>query len=100
MRFRPEHDTRIDRRVVEAERDKHPGGPTEWSDNWLSNFFAWSSHKFVPAWCQTPEHFSSRITQWLWTDCPCCMLWRGIALGVFVGLVLAAGIMSLLVMMW
>jgi hypothetical protein len=80
LRFRPEHDTRP-RPVVEAERDRHPGGPAEWADNWLSNAFAWSSYFFIPSWCQTPEHFTSRLTQYLWTDCPCCLLWRGIAIG-------------------
>jgi hypothetical protein len=87
MRFRPENDPRIQKAreleaSVEAEADDNPGSPVEWEDNSLSNFFAWSSYRLTPNWCQTPEHFTSRLTQYLWTDCPCCLLFRGITVGI------------------
>jgi hypothetical protein len=69
MRFRPEDDPR-------------PGGPVEWADNWLSNAFAWGSYRVTPGWCQTETHWTSRLTQFLFTDCPCCLLFRGIACGL------------------
>lgn len=64
------------------EDDPHPDSPVEWADNWLSNLFAWASKRFTPAWCQTPEHWTSRITQYLFTDCPCCLLFRGLLIGM------------------
>lgn len=84
MRFRPWKDYRP-APVVEAEHDPHPDSPVEWADTGPSNLFAWGSKTFVPAWCQTPEHFTSRLTQYLWTDCPCCLLWRGIPIGFIAG---------------
>lgn len=70
--------------------DPHPGTPVEWSDNLVSNFMAWASYRFVPAWCQSKEHWTSRIAQYLFTDCPCCQLFRGLLVGLLVGLVLGA----------
>jgi hypothetical protein len=84
MKFRPEHDPRS-APVKEAEHDDSPGGPVEWEDNRLSNTLAWASYRFAPDWCQTPEHFTSRLTQHLFTDCPCCLLFRGVAIGVLLG---------------
>jgi len=72
MRFRPQDDPR-------------PGGPVEWADNWLSNAFAWASFFFTPGWCRTPEHWTSRTAQYVFTDCPCCLLWRGLVLGYLAG---------------
>lgn len=92
MRFRPADDPR----QAAIEGDPNPGGPVEWEDNAISNAFAWASFKIVPAWCQTPEHWSSRVAQYLFTDCPCCLLWRGIVVGVVagsaVGLVIGAAV--------
>jgi len=68
LRFRPED-------------DPHPGSPVEWTDNWLSNFFAWGSKTFTPSWCQSKDHWSSRITQYVFTDCPCCLFFRGLIIG-------------------
>ena len=78
MRFRPEH-------------DPHPGSRVEWADNWLSNTLAWASSRITPAWCRSEEHWSSRMAQYLFTDCPCCMLFRGLVLGGIPPLVLWAG---------
>lgn len=77
MRFRPEHDPR-------------PGGPVEWEDNFVSNLLAHLSFKVTPSWCQTPEHWSSRIVQYLFTDCPCCLFFRGALVGALFTLILAA----------
>ena len=77
MKFRPEH-------------DPHPGSPVEWADNWLSNTMAYVSVTLVPNWCRTPDHWTSRAAQYLFTDCPCCMLFRGITVGIWVGFPLGA----------
>lgn len=78
MHFRPESDPRAD-----------DDSPVEWEDNWLSNSFAWASYRITPNWCQTPAHWTSRFTQYLFTDCPCCLLFRGITLGIVAGVTLA-----------
>jgi hypothetical protein len=76
-------DTALKFRPADAEAmgDPHPDGPVEWEDNAISNTFAWVSYKFLPRWCQTPEHWTSRLAQYLFTDCPCCLLFRGIVIG-------------------
>lgn len=68
MKFRPQD-------------DPHPGGPVEWADTPLSNFFAWGAKTFIPRWCHVETHWTSRLTQHLFTDCPCCLLFRGIVVG-------------------
>ena len=60
--------------------------PVEWEDNALSNTMAWVSHKILPTWCQTENHWTSATTRYLFTDCPCCLLFRGLSLGGFIGL--------------
>ena len=71
-----------------------PGTPVEWEDNWLSNLLAYVSYKFLPNWCQTPEHWTSRVTQYLFTDCPCCILFRGLSIGFIIGSTLTAPVVS------
>ena len=61
----------------------HDGEKPDWEDNWLSNFLAWGSTNFTPTWCQSPTDWASRFALYLWTSCPCCMLFRGLALGFF-----------------
>jgi hypothetical protein len=56
----------------------------DWEDNALSNFMAWTSQKFLRNWCQTPEHWTSRVTNYLYTSCPCCMFYRGVALATII----------------
>lgn len=63
-----------------------PHTPVEWEDNWLSNLMAWVSYKFLGSWCQTEDHWTSRTTQYLFTDCPCCLLFRGLSIGGLIGL--------------
>lgn len=84
--------------------DSDDGIPDEWADNWLSNSMAWMSQQwpFEPA-CNTPEHWTSRLTAYLWTDCPCCLLIRGVVLGVFtiIALEILAGAMyALMTPLW
>jgi len=59
---------------------------TEWEDNALSNALAWASATFVPAWCQHETHWTNRFADYLWTSCPCCMLFRGVAIGLLLSL--------------
>jgi hypothetical protein len=66
-----------------------PNTPVEWADNPLSNLMAYASYKFLPNWCQTPEHWTSRLTQYLFTDCPCCLLFRGVSIGIWIGFALS-----------
>jgi hypothetical protein len=65
--------------------DPNPDSPVEWEDNWLSNLAAYVSHHFLPRWCQTPEHWTSRLSAYFWTDCPCCLFFRGVTVGIVVG---------------
>lgn len=59
--------------------------PDEWADNWLSNLMAWASQVLFPAWCQTPEHWTARVAEYLFTSCPCCLVFRGLVIGVALG---------------
>jgi len=98
MRFRPEDDPRNTPDITNVTVDgSEPNTPVQWEDNWLSNAFAWVSYVFIPDWCQTPEHFSSRFTQYLFTDCPCCLFWRGLVFGYVVGGTVG-GIVGMIVM--
>jgi hypothetical protein len=58
--------------------------PHDWTDNWLSNFFAWASLTFLGPWCSTPEHWTSAFMRYMFTSCPCCLIFRGVAIGIFV----------------
>ena len=53
----------------------------DWEDNPLSNALAWASSSFVPFWCQDEQHWTGRLANYLYTSCPCCMIFRGLALG-------------------
>ena len=68
------------------EGDPNPDSPVEWADNCASNFLAAASKEFTPTWCQTPEHWTSKFTQYLWTDCPCCLMFRGITVGLLLSI--------------
>ena len=88
FRFRPTE--------PEADAD-HDGDVPDWEDNALSNFHAWGSATFTPTWCQSPTDWASRFANYLWTSCPCCMLFRGLALGFLVSGVLWLSIVFLVV---
>lgn len=59
----------------------------EWEDNAISNSLAWGSDTFFPHFCKTPEHWTSRFMHYLWTDCPCCLILRGVVIGIALGAV-------------
>lgn len=76
FRFRPPDQDDVD----------HDGKTVDdWENNRLSNFLAWASATFVPNWCQTPEHWTTRFANSLFTTCPCCMIFRGLSLGFALG---------------
>ncbi|UPT53276.1 hypothetical protein [Synechococcus phage Ssp-JY38] len=62
----------------------------DWEDNWLSNAMAWVAHTVMPRWCSTPGHWTSKFANYLWTDCPCCLIFRGIVIGLIIGIALGA----------
>ena len=56
----------------------------DWSDNAVSNAMAWASKLLVKNWCHKENHWTGKLSNYLWTLCPCCLLLRGFFLGVFV----------------
>jgi len=72
--------------MINPVRYRPQNNDDEWADNTVSNGFAWASSTLAPSWCAAPEHWTSRLTASLWTDCPCCLLWRGIFVGLMGGL--------------
>lgn len=74
--------------------------PVEWEDNFLSNTLAFLSHKLTPAWCQSPTHWTAHISQYLFTDCPCCLLFRGLVLGSAATLLVTLPITITLLIAW
>lgn len=58
--------------------------------NRADELFTWGSKTVVPTWCQTPEHWTSRVVDYLWVDCPCCLFFRGVVLGYASGLCIGA----------
>jgi hypothetical protein len=69
-------------RPPEQEDVDHDGHVVDdWEDNALSNSLAWASQTFLKNWCQTPEHWTSRFANYLYTSCPCCMIFRGLTIG-------------------
>jgi hypothetical protein len=89
FRFRPDsqEDVDGDGKVVE-----------DWEDNPISNTMAWTSATFVPDWCQTEEHWTSRFVNYVFTTCPCCMFWRGFFLGG--SMVLWLAIITAVIVIW
>lgn len=61
----------------------------EWEDSAVSNSFAWASDTFTTGYCKTPEHWTSKLMHYFWTDCPCCLFLRGVIIGIALG---AAGL--------
>ena len=58
----------------------------DWEDNWASNGMAWVSQQWpLRPMCNDEKHWSSRISNYLHTDCPCCLTWRGLILGFLFG---------------
>lgn len=62
----------------------------DWEDNAISNSMAWASDTFTPGFCATPEHWTSRVGNYFWTECPCCLFIRGVIIGVSVPIIAIA----------
>jgi hypothetical protein len=87
-------------RPTEPDADvDHDGEKPDWEDNALSNVLAWASTTFVPTWCQNDTHWTGRLTKHLWTSCPCCMMFRGLVLGVVLSLGVVLPILILLLVL-
>ena len=56
--------------------------------NPVDRFFTWGAETFTPKLCQTEEHWTSRVTAILFTECPCCLMWRSLIVGFIFGIVL------------
>jgi hypothetical protein len=56
----------------------------DWEDNAVSNFLAWASQVFIEPWCNTPEHWTSKISGYFWAECPCCLFFRGVLIGLLI----------------
>ncbi|MBM3606482.1 MAG: hypothetical protein FJX25_17685 [Alphaproteobacteria bacterium] len=82
FRFRPETPSA----ASEPEAEELDGGTGDWQDNWLSNSMAWGSRAVLSSWCDTPEHWTSRCTNYFHTSCPCCLFFRGTTVGLVLGL--------------
>lgn len=61
--------------------DPNDGETDDWEDNWISNFLAWGSRTFLPKLCDTPEHWTSKLSGYFHTTCPCCLWFRGVIFG-------------------
>ena len=57
----------------------------EYADNFVSNLMADASKTVTPNWCQSEDHWTAKVTEYLWADCPCCLLFRGLTLGMLAG---------------
>lgn len=57
----------------------------DWENNAISNAMAWAS----PALCATEKQWAVRLTLYFYTTCACCLLLRGVILGLVAGAVLA-----------
>jgi hypothetical protein len=61
----------------------------DWEDNWLSNAMAWASDRLMPKVCKQEGHWTGKVTNYLWTDCPCCLSIRWLIVGIVIGAGLA-----------
>lgn len=62
----------------------------DWEDNAVSNAMAWVSDSLFPSWCGGEDHFTNRLTAYLWAECSCCLSVRFFAIGAIVGSILTA----------
>jgi hypothetical protein len=62
------------------------GDTGDWANNGMSNIMAWASRVFLPSWCDAPGHWTSRFMKYFQTSCPCCLFFRGISVGLALGL--------------
>lgn len=60
-----------------------------WEDNWISNALAYASDLVIPNWCSNEDGWPIKLTLYLWADCSCCLLFRGIVLGAVISMPLS-----------
>lgn len=72
---------------------------TEYADNLPSRFMFRASQKITPGWCKTPDHWTVRIMNYFWTDCSCCLLFRGFIVGGLAGVALGVSACYLISLM-
>lgn len=71
---------------------------------WSEKFFEFGAYVIFTTTCQTEDenHWSYRVLDFFWVDCPCCLLFRGFTVGSMIGgslgLGLGAAIMYLITM--
>lgn len=82
--YRPEHRAGFD-----------PAEDEEWEDNGISNALAYASQTVTPNWCASAEHWTVRLVLYLWADCSCCLFYRGVTLGLALGLAAGVGLAAL-----
>lgn len=82
FRFRPQ----TPKTIAEPVAEKLDGDTGDWEDNWLSNSMACASRALLPSWCDNPKHWTSRVTNYFHTSCPCCLFFRGMTTGLTIGL--------------
>lgn len=58
----------------------------DWEDNAVSNSMAWASDTVVPKWCKEDGHWTFKVTKPLWAECTCCLTFRGVIIGLALGL--------------
>lgn len=62
-----------------------PEDESDWEDNWLSNSMAWVSDSLFPNWCSEEDHWTLKVTGYIWAECSCCLTIRAFLLGTLVG---------------
>ena len=79
FKYRPPHLTR-DPELPEAPDD------IEWEDNAVSNFMAYVSQtRLLEPMCNEEHYISSKIANYFYTSCPCCLFYRGLTVGFILG---------------
>jgi hypothetical protein len=72
---------------MEIEKDLESGllidrdSDISFADNRVSRALAVASYIFIPKWCSTPGHWSIKFLDYFWTDCGCCLFYRGVVVG-------------------
>jgi len=69
--------------------DQTPKPDDDWADNWLSNFMAWISQQGpLEPMCDNETRLSTKISEYFFATCPCCLFYRGVVIGSFLSLIL------------
>lgn len=65
-------------------RPESPEDP-DWEDNAVSNTMAWVSSILMPSWCSHEDHWTAKVTGYLWAECSCCLSIRWLIVGAVLG---------------